>query len=81
MSMYNNFHIVGDFNSEAKKPVMVCTIFKICWKICLVLKTLKKPLCIDLILTGFAKPFMNLKPTKTALSDFYKLTPFVLRTH
>lgn len=81
MSIYNNFRIVGDFNSEVKKPVMVCTIFKICWKICLVLKTLKKPPCIDLILTGFAKPFMNLKPVMNAFSGFYKLTPFALRTH
>lgn len=83
MSIYNNFRIVGDFNSEVTGTAMH-DIFEMYHNQHLLenwpgFENPVKSTCIDLILTVFSRPFMNLKTIKIALWGFVKLTRLVFK--
>ena len=81
---YDNFIILGDFNSEVEDEAMAnfCSLFNI-------KSLIKKPSCfkntqnsscIDLILTNKPHSFRNSSTLETGLSDFHKLTITVMKT-
>ena len=84
-SSYENFILLGDFNSEMtdSKLADFCNLF-------LLKNLIKKPTCfknpenpktIDLILTNRPRSFCNSDTLETGLSDFHKLTLTVLKTY
>ena len=85
MKKYDNFLLLGDFNSEMNETAM--REFNDTYN----LKNLiTKPTCfknplnpslIDLILTNRHRSFQNNKVIKTGLSDHHKLTITVMRAH
>ena len=85
MSSYDNFWVIGDLNSEISEMAMseFCETYNLqnlvkdptCYK------NPSKPTCIDLILTNFPKSFQHTQTIETGLSDFYKLTLTVFKTH
>ena len=84
LSTYDNFIILGDFNSEPndthlnefirtyglKNLVNQPTCYK----------NPKNPSCIDLILTNRSKSFQNTTTVETGLSDFHKMTITIMKT-
>ena len=82
---YENFIIMGDFNSEPIDDEMqeFCNLFNLknlvkdptCYK------NLENPSCIDLILTNRYKSFQNTVTLEVGLSDFHKMTITVLKTY
>ena len=84
-SNYENFILLGDFNSE-----MTDTNLKdFCCKLYNLKNLIKKPTCsknpenpktIDLMLTNRPRSFCNSDTLETGLSDFKKLTVTVLKT-
>ena len=84
MPFYDNFIILGDFNSEITESSMsdFIELFNLdnlikeptCYK------NLENPSCIDLILTNRKKCFQSTKVVETGLSDFHKMTLTVLKT-
>ena len=81
---YDNFILMGDFNSEVSEEVMsdFCELFNLknlvkdptCYK------NPENPSCIDLILTNRLNSFQDTRVFETGLSDFHKLTATVLKT-
>ena len=82
-SNYENFILLGDFNSEMtdKNLKDFCNLY-------LLKNLIKKPTCfknpenpktIDLILTNRPRSFCNSDTPETVLSDFHKLTVTVLK--
>ena len=82
-SNYENFILLGDFNSETtdKNLKDFCNLY-------LLKNLIKKPTCfknpenpktIDLILTNRPRSFCNSDNLETGLSDFHKLTMTVLK--
>ena len=82
-SNYENFILLGDFNSEMtdKNLKDFCNLY-------LLKNLIKKPTCfknpespktIDLILTNRPRSFCNSDTLETGLSDFHKLTVTVLK--
>ena len=82
-SNYENFILLGDFNSEMtdKNLKDFCNLY-------LLKNLIKKPRCfknpenpktIDLILTNRPRSFCNSDTLETGLSDFHKLTVTVLK--
>ena len=84
MPLYDNFIILGDFNSEITENSMsdFSELFNLhnlikeptCYK------NPENPSCIDLILTNQKHYFQNTKVVETGLSDFHKMTLTVLKT-
>ena len=83
-SNYENFILLGDFNSEMTDANLkdFCNLY-------LLKNLIKKPTCfknpenpktIDLILTNRPRSFCNSDTLETGLSDFHKLTVTVLKT-
>ena len=82
---YENFIIIGDFNSEIREDAMgnFCCLYN--------LKSfIHKPTCfknpnhpsyIDLILTNKYRSFQNSTIIETGLSDFHKLTVSVMKMY
>ena len=75
---YENFILIGDFNSEITEGPMksFCNTYNLK---CLVkeptcFKNIDNPSCIDLILTNKPSYFQNNCVIETGLSDFHKLT-------
>ena len=82
-SNYENFILLGDFNSEMtdKNLKDFCNLY-------LLKNLIKKPTCfknpenpktIDLILTNRPRSFCNSDTLETGLSDFHKLTVTILK--
>ena len=84
-SKYENFLIMGDFNSETKEKDMLefCELYHLCNLIkeptCF--KNPINPSCIDLLLTNKKMCFQNSKALETNLSDFHKMTLTVLKAY
>ena len=84
MTTFDNFLILGDFNSEPSEECMneFCQLYNLknliveptCFKNPL------KPSLIDLILTNKPKNFHQSKVIETGLSDHHKMTVSVLKT-
>ena len=94
MKMYNNFLIVGDFNSEMVESAMqnVCETYHLhnLIKDPACFKNTYKPSCIDLLLTyqtnklltNFGKkPFLKSQTLETGWTDFHKSTLTVIKIH
>ena len=85
MKIYNNFLIVGDFNSEMTESAMenFCEMYHLhnLIKDPTCFKNPHKPSFIDLILTNSPKSFLKSQTLETGLLDFHKLTLTVLRIH
>ena len=77
MKIYDNFLIVGDFNSEMTESAMekFCGTYHLhnLIKDPTCFKNPDKPSCIDLLLTNFPKSFLKSQTLETGLSDFHKL--------
>ena len=83
-SKYDNFLLLGDFNSEPTEEAMksFCQIYNLknllskptCYK------NPTNPSCVDLILTNKPRSFQNSCTFQTGLSDFYKMTLIVLKS-
>ena len=84
MPLYDNFILMGDFNSEIIEEAMgdFCELFNLknlvkdptCYK------NPENPSCIDLILTNRQNSFQDTRVIETGLSDFHKLTATALKT-
>ena len=85
MKIYDNFLIVGDFNSEMTESAMenFCGTYHLhnLIKDPTYFKNPDKPSCIDLLLTNFPKSFLKSQTLETGLLDFHKLTLAVLKIH
>ena len=85
MKIYDNFLIVGDFNSEMSESAMdiFCETYHLhnlikgptCFK------NLNKKSCISLLLMNFPDSFLKSQTLETGLSDFHKLTLTVPKMH
>ena len=83
--LYDNFILLGDFNSEVTDEAMVefCELFNLknlvkdptCYK------NPDNPSCIDLILTNRLNAYQDTCVIETGLSDFHKLTATVLKSY
>ena len=77
-SKYENFILLGDFNSEPSEQPMsdFCHVYNcqniIKDKTCF--KNPHKPSCIDLFITNRPKSFQNSMVIETGLSDFHKMS-------
>ena len=77
-SKYDNFILLGDFNSEPCEQPMIdfCHIYNcqniIKDKTCF--KNRHNPSCVDLFITNRPKSFENSMVRETGLSDFYKMS-------
>ena len=81
---YDNFIILGDFNSEPSESELqdFCNLYNMknlvneptCYK------NYNNPSCIDLIFTNRPKSFQNTTTLETGISDFHKMTITVLKT-
>ena len=80
---YENFIIIGDFNSEICEDAMndFCCLYNL--KSLVTKPTCFKnpdhPSCIDLILTNKSRSFQNTSIIETGLSDFHRLTVSVMK--
>ena len=84
MSLFDNFLLLGDFNSEPSESCMseFCHLYNLqnlineptCFKNPL------NPSLIDLILTNRARSFQNSEIIETGLSDHHKMIVTVLKT-
>ena len=83
-SKYDNFLLLGDFNSELTEEAMkgFCQIynFKNLLDKPTCHKTSTNPSCVDLILTNRPRNFQNSCTFETGLSDFPKMTLTVLKS-
>ena len=83
-SKYDNFLLLGDFNSEPTKETMksFCQIYSFknlldkptCYK------NQTNPSCVDLIITNKSRSFQNNCIFETGVSDFHKMTLTVLKS-
>ena len=82
-SKYDNFILLGDFNSEpCEQPMKDFFYVYNCQNIIkekTCFKNPHSPSCIDLIITNRPKNFQNSTVIKTCLSDFHKIPSTVLR--
>ena len=80
---YENFIILGDFNSEINEDAMkdVCVIynFKSLINQPTCFKNPQNPSCMDLILTNKSMSFQITSVIETGLSDFHKLIVTVMK--
>ena len=85
MAKYENFLLLGDFNSEMSETAMseFCETYNLT-------NLVKEPTCyknpnnpstIDLILTNRPRCFQNTATIETGLSDFHKLTITVMKSY
>lgn len=85
LPLYDNFIIMGDFNSEPTENDIkeFCDLYNLknLVKEPTCFKSLINPTCIDLILTNRCTMFQNTKTIETGLSDFHKMTVTVLKTY
>ena len=85
MKIYDNFLVVGDFNSQMTESAMenFCGTHHLhnLIKDPTCFKNPDRPSCIDLLLTNFPKSFSKSQTLETGLSDFHKLTLTVLKIH
>ena len=74
MKIYDNFLIVGEFNSEVTESAMenFCGTYHLhnLTKDPTCFKNPDKPSCIDLLLKNFSKSFLKSQTLETGLSDF-----------
>ena len=84
LSKYDNYILIGDFNSEINEEVMMefCDTYNLS-------NLIKEPTCfknphnpssIDLMLTNRVRQFQNSHTVETGLSDHHKMTISVLKT-
>ena len=82
---YENFLIMGDFNSETKEKDMheFCDLYNLdnLIKEQTRFKNLENASCIDLILTNRKMCFQKSKILESNLSDFHKMTLTVLKAY
>ena len=83
MHIYENFIIMGDFNSETTEPFMMefCNMYNLSnlIKTPTCFKNPDKPTCLDLILTNKHRSFKYTTTLETGLSDFHLMTTTVMR--
>ena len=81
---YENFILIGDFDSEMHEDAMnvFCTTynFKNLVKEPTCFKNANNPSCIDLILTNKPSFFQNTSVLETGISDFHKLTLTIMKS-
>ena len=81
---YDNYLLVGDFNSEVNEGIMTefCNTYNLSNLIkeptCF--KNIENPSSIDLMLTNRVRQFQNSRTIETGLSDHHKMTISVLKT-
>ena len=82
---YDNFILIGDFNSEMTEEPMkaFCNSYNLK---CLIKKptcskNINNPSCIDLILTNRSSYFQNTSVIETGLSDCHKLTMTTMKSN
>ena len=85
MQYYENFILMGDFNSEVRESPMIdfMNTYNLenlireptCFKIP------DNPTSVDLMLTNRPKSFMLSNVIETGLSDFHLMTTIVMRAH
>ena len=82
---YENFILIGDFNSEMCEDsieVFASTYnFKNLVSTATCFKNIDHPSCIDLILTNKSRSFQNTTVIETGLSDFHKLTVTITKVN
>ena len=84
-SKFDNYLLMGDFNSEPNEPAIsdFCEIYNtkniIKEETCF--KNPENPTCIDLILTNRPRSFQDSTVVKTALSDFHKMYITVMKMY
>ena len=85
MSKYDNFLIMGDFNSETNESAMMdfCSIFNLhnLVKEPTCFKNPQNPSSIDVMLTNRPKSFLRTITVETGISDHHIMTVTVLRSH
>ena len=85
MSKFDNFLLIGDFNSEVSESTMAefCEIYNfknlITEPTCF--KNILHPSSIDVILTNKIRSFQNSQTLETGLSDHHKMTITVLKSY
>ena len=81
---YENFILIGDFNSEMHEYPMniFCTTYNLknLVKEATCFKNIESPSCIDLILTNKPLYFQNTNVLETGISDFHKLTLTIMKS-
>ena len=84
-SNYDNFIIIGDFNSEPTEKFLDDFFntydLKNLIREATCYKNPDNPSCIDLMLTNHPRSFQHSRTVETGLSDFHKLTLTVLKMH
>ena len=84
-SKYENYLILGDFNSEPTETVMnhFCELYNLrnLVKDPTCFKNPENPSCIDLILTNRPRSFQCSQVIETGLSDFHKMTVTVMKSY
>ena len=84
-SRYENYLLLGDFNSEPTENAMTefCKVYKLknLVKGATCYKNPEKPSCIDLILTNRPRSFQGCHIIETGLSDFHKMTVTVMKMY
>ena len=84
-SKFDNYLLMGDFNSEPNEPDIsdFCEIYNtkniIKEKTCF--KNPENPTCIDLILTNRPRSFQDSTVVETGLSDFHKMCVTVMKMY
>ena len=82
---YENFILIGDFNSEMCEDSMEVFAnthnFKNLVSTATCFKNIEHPSCIDLILTNKSRSFQNTTVIETGLSDFHKLTVTIMKAN
>ena len=84
-SKFDNYLLMGDFNSEPNEPAIsdFCEIYNtkniIKEKTCF--KNPENPTCIDLILTNRPRSFQDSTVVETGLSDFHKMCVTVMKMY
>ena len=79
---YENFLLMRDFNADLDNAVLkdFCNLTNLVNK-ATCYENLKKPSCIDLLLTNFPKYFQNSSVIETRPSDFHKMVVTVMKTN
>ena len=84
MSIYDNFLLLGDFNSEISETIMAefCDMYNLknLIKVPTCFKNPSNPSSIDLMLTNRIRSFQNSIAIETGLSDHHKMNITVLKS-
>ena len=84
MCKFDNFILLGDFNSEISESSMInfCDLYNVknLIKVPTCFKNPISPTSIDVILTNKFRSFQNSQAIETGLSDYHKMTITILKS-